>query len=161
MSDTPKRKARIHYARVDEFWRKEEKYAYLDEKQHRGNIEWQELQPDAKGNWLNEGMHDELGTFIPIGSKEAKDVRSPNAEAIFRTYGRGVATSRDSWAYNFSESELVANIIKTIDAYNALVFRAAKSSNKFKNADDLITYDAHELAWSRDLKLDLERGKRS
>ena len=48
MSETPKRKARIFYARVDEFWRKEEKYAYLDEKQHRGNIEWQEIQPDAK-----------------------------------------------------------------------------------------------------------------
>jgi len=31
--------ARINYARVDEFWRKEEKYAYLDEKQHRGNVE--------------------------------------------------------------------------------------------------------------------------
>ena len=25
-------RARIFYARVDEFWRKEEKYAYLDEK---------------------------------------------------------------------------------------------------------------------------------
>ena len=43
--------ARIHYARVDEFWRKEQKYAYLEEKQHVGNVEWQELQPDAKGNW--------------------------------------------------------------------------------------------------------------
>jgi predicted helicase len=65
MSETPKRKARIFYARVDEFWRKEEKYAYLDEKQHRGNIEWQELQPDAKHNWLTEGTHDAFDAFLP------------------------------------------------------------------------------------------------
>ncbi len=31
--------AKIFYARVDEFWRKEEKYAYLDEQQHRGDIQ--------------------------------------------------------------------------------------------------------------------------
>jgi predicted helicase len=53
--------AKIHYTRVDEFWRKEEKYVYLDEKQHVGNVEWQELQPDAKGNWLTRGMEDEFG----------------------------------------------------------------------------------------------------
>lgn len=151
--------AKIFYARVDEFWRKEEKYAYLDEKQHRGNVEWQEIQPDAKHNWLIEGMHDEFETFIPVGSKEAKASKSLGAKAIFITYGRGVATSRDSWAYNFDETVLVENIIKTIDAYNALVSRSAKSSNMSKNANELITYDAHEITWSRDLKLDLERGK--
>lgn len=156
MPDTPKRKARIFYARVDEFWRKEEKYAYLDEHQHRGNIEWQELQPDAKGNWLTEGMRDEFESFLAIGDKKAKD---QTAKAIFVTFGGGVKTNRDTWAYNFSESQLVENIIKTIDAYNALVSRAAKSPNKSKKADEFITYGAHEIAWSRDLKLDLERGK--
>jgi predicted helicase len=159
MPETPKRKARIFYARVDEFWRKEEKYAYLDEKQHGGNIEWQEIKPDAKHNWLTQGMHDEFEAFTPIGTKEAKASSKPNILTVFETYGRGVATSRDSWAYNFSESELVHNVIKTIDAYNALVSVAAKASNKSKSSDDLIMYDAHEIAWSRDLKLDLERGK--
>src|SRR5689334_8329153 len=151
--------AKIFYARVDEFWRKEEKYAYLDEKEHRGNIEWQEIIPDAKHNWLTEGMHDEFEAFVPIGNREAKASSKPNTQTVFETYGRDVATSRDSWAYNSDESELVENIVKTIDAYNAVVSRASKSSNKSKSADELIRYDAHEIAWSRDLKLDLERGK--
>ncbi len=56
-------RARIFYARVDEFWRKEEKYAYLDDLQDGGQIEWQELKPDAKHNWLTEGMHDEFNKF--------------------------------------------------------------------------------------------------
>jgi predicted helicase len=159
MPNKPERKARIHYARVDEFWRKEEKYAFLDEKQHRGNIDWREIKPDAKNNWLTEGMQEGFEAFIPIGTREAKASSKPNTQTMFETYGRGVATSRDSWAYNFSESELVHNIIKTIDAYNALVSAAASSSNKSKSADELIVYDAHAIAWSRDLKLDLERGK--
>src|SRR3979409_1789392 len=103
MSDTPKRKARIQYARFDEFWPKGEKYAYLDEKQHRGNIEWQEIQPDAKHNWLTEGMEIEFDAFMPIGTKKAKP-DGKSTDTIFKPYGRGVATSRDSWAYNFSES---------------------------------------------------------
>jgi hypothetical protein len=42
-------KARIYYARVDELWRRGEKYAYLEETGHVGNVAWQELEPDAKG----------------------------------------------------------------------------------------------------------------
>ncbi len=57
--ESESRAATIHYARTDEFWRKGEKYAFLEEKQHVGNIEWQELKPDAKHNWLTEGMQAE------------------------------------------------------------------------------------------------------
>jgi predicted helicase len=69
------RKARIFYARVDEFWRREQKYAYLDEKQHIGNIEWQELKPDAKHTWLTEGLESDFDSFLPLGTKEAKPRR--------------------------------------------------------------------------------------
>ena len=56
--------AKIYYARTDEFWRKGEKYAFLEETQHVGGVEWQELQPDAKHNWLTEGMREEFETFL-------------------------------------------------------------------------------------------------
>jgi ribosomal protein L32E len=32
------RNTKIYYARIDESWRKEEKYRYLEESQHIGNI---------------------------------------------------------------------------------------------------------------------------
>ena len=79
--------ARIYYARVDEFWRKEEKYAYLDEKQHRGNIEWQEIEPDAKHNWLTKGMHDEFEGFISIGGKDSKSSAKRDVQTVFKNYG--------------------------------------------------------------------------
>src|SRR5436190_20887533 len=97
--------ARIHYARVDEFWRKEEKYAYLDEQQHRGNVEWQEIQPDAKHNWLHVRLGGEDHQFIIVGNKETRD--GVASSAIFADYSRGVETTRDTWVYNFSKDELI------------------------------------------------------
>src|SRR2546430_5197241 len=148
--------AKIRYARVDEFWRKEEKHAYLDEKQHRGNIEWQEIQPDAKHNWLTEGMQDEFEAFIPIGDKATKGMS--DGATLFSTFGGGVKTNRDAWTYNFSEKALTENIIRCIDAYNDLVFKWISPQKKAESVDDLIDYTVRDIAWSRDLKLDLERG---
>ena len=115
------RRAHIHYARVDEFWRKEEKYAYLDEKQHRDNVAWKEIQPDAKHNWLTEGMQDEFERFLPMGSKEAKADDESRTQTIFKTYGGGIKTSRDRWALNFNAKLLAENMKSTIDTYNEQV----------------------------------------
>src|SRR5437773_6179265 len=111
MSETPKRKARIFYARVDEFWRKEEKYAYLDEKQHRGNVQWQEINPDAKHNWLTEGMQDEFEGFMPLGTKFAKSGEQPTG-TILKMFSGGVKTNRDAWVYNFDHQTLINNIMR-------------------------------------------------
>src|SRR5215207_794017 len=83
-SESPKRKARIFYARTDEFWRKGEKYAFLEEKQHVGGVEWQELQPDAKHNWLTEGMHDEFNTFLSVRQNEARQNIDGESTAFFK-----------------------------------------------------------------------------
>ncbi len=58
-TDEP-RQARIYYARLDEFWRKKEKYDFLDEKTSLGGIDWTEITPDTKHTWLTEGMRPEF-----------------------------------------------------------------------------------------------------
>jgi predicted helicase len=148
-SDSSNGKARIYYARVDEFWRKGEKYAYLEEKQHVGNVEWQELQPDAKHNWLTEGMKDEFEDFIPTGSKESK--AKGNRKTIFKIYGRGVSTSRDAWTYNFDYIALVENINRTIDTYNEHIFRLTNSKD-MQSLDDFVVNDDKRISWSLGLK---------
>jgi predicted helicase len=158
-SETNRKKARIFYARVDEFWRKGAKYAYLEEKQHVGNIEWQELQPDAKHNWLTEGMRDEFEGFIPVGSKEAKANGSASSKTIFKTFSGGLKTNRDVWTYNYNQEVLVENIVRFIDAYNEHVYKWSRSKDQTANIDDFVIYDEKSISWSRDLKLDLQRGK--
>ncbi|HLM58680.1 MAG TPA: type ISP restriction/modification enzyme, partial [Pyrinomonadaceae bacterium] len=152
-------RAKIFYARTDEFWRRGQKYAFLDEKQHVEGVEWQDLQPDEKHNWITKDMKDEFETFMSIGNKEAKTAEKTDGESIFIKYGRGVATSRDAWAYNFSQSELESNIKRTIDVYNEQVIKWSNLKNKSEGIDAFVLYEADKLSWSRDLKLDLKRGR--
>jgi predicted helicase len=48
------RKAKIYYARMDEFWRKEEKLRHLEKLGYIGNVDWQEIKPDKSNTWLTE-----------------------------------------------------------------------------------------------------------
>jgi len=148
-------RARIFYARVDEFWRKEEKYHYLDEVQQPQKVEWKSIHPDEKNTWLTEGLHDEFKNFLPFGSKDAKAGRE---NAICITYSRAVATSRDAWVYNFDRQELSRNMSLTIEVYNDQVAKWIRHEKKAV-VDDFVDYDDKRLSWSRDLKLDLKRGR--
>ena len=149
--------AKIFYARVDEFWRKEEKYAYLDEKQHIGNIEWTEIKPDAKHNWLTEGMHDEFSSFVSIGSRETKASEKRDVDSIFKNYGRGVATTRDAWAFNFNSTILQQSIERTIETFNEQVSKWKATDKDISKLDDFVTSDPAKISWSEGLKSYLVR----
>ena len=151
--------AEIFYARVDEFWRKEDKYRYLDSKEHYRNIKWKSIIPDQRYTWLTEGLRAEFETFIPMGTKETKEVRGKVVNVIFKDYSRGVATSRDAWAYSFNRNELTENMNRLIGTYNAEVDRWKRRENQDGNVDDFVISDDAKIKWSRDLKLDLRRGR--
>ena len=156
-SEPNEKKARIFYARVDEFWRKGEKYAYLEEKQHVGNIEWQEVQPDAKHNWLTEGIQSDYEIFLPLGTKSAKE-SDQLSETIFKVFSNGVKTNRDTWVYNFDAQALTENIKKLIETYNEQVFKWQRNVNKKVKVDDFVEVDSREISWSEGLKNFLQRG---
>ena len=81
-NDTAK-KAKIYYARVDELWRKEQKYDFLNEKEYVDNVKWQEISPDSKHNWMTEGMDSSFDSFISLGTKESKSSKDTNVESVF------------------------------------------------------------------------------
>ena len=150
--------AEIFYARVDEFWRKEDKYRYLDSKEHYQNPEWKPITPDRRYTWLTEGLHAEFETFIPIGTQEAKAEQSEGRDVIFQTYSNGVKTNRDAWAYNFNRNVLAENISGMIDTYNAEVDRWKRRVNWDENVDDFVVSGEAKIKWSGDLKLKLKSG---
>ena len=94
-------KAKIYYAQVDDSWTKQEKLGHLEKLVHIGNVQWQDIMPDAKHTWLTEGLEDEFDTFIPIGNKETKN--DSQDSAIFSNYGRALESTRDSWVYNYNQ----------------------------------------------------------
>ncbi|MCT7952048.1 N-6 DNA methylase [Ancylothrix sp. C2] len=153
-----KSQCQIYYAAVGEFWRKEEKYAYLEKSQHWGEVDWQEIKPDKKNTWLTAGLQADFETFIPMGTKETKAAKGEARDAIFKLFSNGVNTSRDIWAYNFNDDELAANIQRMIATYNEQVRKWQDRHDKSVNVDDFVTYDDTKISWSRDLKKYLKRG---
>ena len=151
--------AEIFYARVDEFWRKEDKYRHLDSKEHYRNIEWKSITPGQRYTWLTEGLHAEFETFIPMGTKEAKAAKGEAVDVIFKSYSLGVSTNRDAWVYNFNRNILADNMNRLIGTYNAEVDRWKRRENRDASVDDFVVSDDAKIKWSRDLKLDLKRGR--
>jgi predicted helicase len=149
----------IFYARLGEDWRKEKKYGYLDEKQHVAQIEWETIVPDKKNTWLTEGLHSEFDDFMPLGTKETKAAKTEIEGVIFKIYGRGVATCRDAWAYNFNQSELADNMQQMIETYNEQVFKWVQQADKKTKVDDFVKNDERKIKWSGDLKICLQAGK--
>jgi len=151
----------IFYARFGEDWRKEAKYAYLDEKQHVAQVEWQIIAPNKKHTWLTEGLHSEFEEFLPLGSKAAKAEKGITEGVIFKIYSGGIKTNRDAWAYHFNQAVLAENMERTIDAYNNQVEKWLNRKNQSAEVDDFVRYDDSKISWDGTLKGDLKKGKKA
>ena len=146
----------IFYTRVDEFWRKEEKYRYLEVKQHYQNIEWQQLTPDNRYTWFTERLHAEFDTFLPMGSKKAKARKDQGGETIFGLYSLGVATNRDTLAYSFHIDLLQERVRTFIEIYNTAVDRERRHDLKTPIESFIDTTDPR-IKWTRQVKASLKK----
>ena len=153
--DLQPKQARIYYARVDEFWRKEEKYDFLDDKEHIGNVDWAEKRPDLKYNWLTEGMSADFESFLPIGTKETKGPKKGDAQSIFKTFSLGVSTNRDRMVYDFNRQTLESRIERLSNDYNAEVSRYIQRRSP-QDVDGFVNYEG--IKWSRNLKRHFKNG---
>ena len=146
----------IFYTRVDEFWRKEQKYQFLDSKQHYQNIEWRQITPDIRHTWLTEGLQIDFDTFIPMGSRKSKNAVT---SVIFNTYSLGVSTNRDTWAYNFNLNDLTKNIQQMSETYNTEIDRWNRREDRTVKVDDFVLSDETKIKWSSGLKDKLKGGR--
>ena len=159
-SESDVKPPKIFYACVDEFWRKDEKYHYLDSKEHCQNIDWQQITPDRRYTWLTEGLHAEFDTFIPMGTKEVKAGKAETMDVLFNQYSLGVGTNRDVWVCNFNANALAENVQRTIEFYNTQVLKWLGAPEKsIVNIDDFVAYDDTKISWSSGLKQKLKGGQ--
>ena len=150
---TDPKSAEIFYAHVDEFWRKEEKYNYLNSKGHYQNIDWQQITPDSRYTWFTEGLHAEFDTFLPMGSKEAKNTKG--GETIFNLYSLGVATNRDILAYSFNLELLQEQVLTFTEIYNTTVDRKRRHNPKAPVESFIDTTDLR-IKWTHRVKASLK-----
>lgn len=145
-------KATIYYYDIGDYLKKSEKLEILKTFKGINNskIEWKVLKPNEHNDWLNQ-RSDLFSSFIPIGDKDDKS----NTQTVFVPYySRGLATTRDSWCYNSSKTELEGNIKKTIDFYNEQRELHSKHKDKIK---EYVSFDASNISWSDGLFDKLKR----
>jgi predicted helicase len=155
LSGADRASARVFYARVGEFWRKEEKYAFLERVGDWNEVEWRELHPTTDGRWLTEGLDQDFGTFLAIGSKAAK---RGIEKSIFQTYCNGAKSNSDPYVYRFNEEELRSTYREMVDAFNAQLDRWRRAGRP-DDIDSFLQVDEHKLKWIRHTKRHLARNK--
>ena len=151
--------AAIYYHDIGDYLTREDKLGKLVGFGDVTGVGWQMITPNAAGDWINQ-RSEIFETFAPLGDKggAARD-------AIFETYSNGVKTNRDAWTYNFSQAVLIANMERTIAAYNQERerFHVAVREGLVKATDDavngFIDTDPTKVSWTRELKVDLRKNK--
>jgi predicted helicase len=92
---------------VPEAWRKVEKLAWMTETKDLNSVEWQTLAPDARNNWLTEGMHADFDAFPAAGNQRSQSRSGASrSKRSSRITGACVATSRDEWVYDWNREQL-------------------------------------------------------
>lgn len=146
----------IYFHDIGDYLSREEKLEKIANLSSVAGIEeWQKINPDEHGDWLNQ-RDDSFSDFIVMGNKDRN-----SAGALFENFSRGVATSRDAWCYNASEDKLAFNMTRMIGFYNREVerFKAAHQGLEKKaresKLDSFINADPTQISWNRSLKQEL------
>ncbi|RKO65727.1 type ISP restriction/modification enzyme [Desulfofundulus salinus] len=144
--------AEIYYRDIGDYLSREEKLARLKACGDVRGVTWKRITPNKAYDWINQRSED-FEAFPAIGAKQNGD-----KEIIFDLHSRGLATSRDAWAYNFSQAELADNLHRMIDEFNRHVELVRTGKIRGDNLESQINTDPRKIAWSRELKKDLLKG---
>lgn len=146
-------KAVIHYHDIGDYLTREQKLKLVKDFRSISSqkLEWQIITPNDKADWINQrdGVFDNL---IPLFDKKGV--------SVFNHNGPAVATGRDVWVNNFSNSQLDDNINYLINNYNAQCreFQTIKSQEKALSVESFIDTDTTKVSWTRSLRNFLSRG---
>ena len=139
----------IHYARREDSELAVDKLAYLGKTQF-DEINFEQIVPDAKHNWLNQSDSD-FERLLPLADKQTMRARTHDDEgAVFKLYSNGVATQRDEWVFDFDHRSLASKVRFFASVYEEK--RKRFSGSTFDDAE-LGT----EIKWDRELRNYLRR----
>lgn len=149
-------KANIYYHDIGDYLTREQKLKMVKDFRSIDGIEWKQIQPNDKHDWINQrdGVFD---TLIPLCPEKKFDGK---AKSFFNTNIIGISTNRDSWVYNFSESAVGENMSRMIDFYNSQTdkYQQIIKGNTNAKVENVIDSDQSKISWTRALRRHVERG---
>ena len=155
-ADASEKPAEVWIYDIDDYLKAREKQQCLAQFGDYTQVPMKRVTVDAKHTWRTEGLRTDFETFMPLGSKAAKQGKTE--ETLFRKFTRAVGTSRDAWACNFNRRVLAENMEQTIRFYNHQVFAWQQQTTPSAKVEDFVAYDDTKISWSHSLKTHLQRG---
>lgn len=151
---TEPHKGRIHYHDVGDYLSREEKLDLIRLAAVEGNVQWLEVEGDEHGDWFDK-RDKSFDLFAPIAIGKLKEPLG-----IFSTFSLGIATGRDSWAWNYSTPKLKGNMAGLISRLNREVDRYVLEGAGRK-PEEFVEYDQSVISWNRNQLDDVKRGRRA
>ena len=151
--------AKLRYHDIGDYVSRQDKLARLTAFASSETVPWQDIVPNADGDWINQ-RDTAFDDLFALGSKTR-----PPEPSVFDSYALGLSTNRDAWVYNFDADELLRNVRRTAASYNAQAAEFAKHAEKHADrrpsdlVDDFIDTDPRKISWSDGLKQRLARGR--
>lgn len=151
------KKHEIHYFEMGDYWDRDKKLSFLTEKNDIENIDFYNITPNKRGDWINQ-RSEHFYTLLPL--KQDKE----NKNAIFSLNSIGLTTNRDAWVWNFDKATLQDSMQKCIDTYrenlanfDSIAFKEKhkdiKSSELYKMlTSEEINVDETQISWTDSLK---------
>ncbi|MGI8417395.1 MAG: DEAD/DEAH box helicase [Nakamurella sp.] len=121
-------------------------------------LPWQHIIPNDAGDWINQRGND-FATYSPLGEKNS-------TSGVVTSFGRGLASGRDAWVYNFSRDTLQQNVDRMITFYNSQVDAFARHvaehgiTDPAKHVKALIDTDPGRFSWNRADRTQIVRGRK-
>ena len=141
-------KAKIYYHDIGDYLTREQKLEIVRNFRSVNSIEWEEIQPNEKNDWINQrdGYFDSLIDLCP-DKKFNK-----NSLSFFSINGPAISTSRDSWVYGYSKDAVVLNMKRMIENYNKQI--------DLHISTDKLEDDSSKISWSAKLKKEFTENKK-
>ena len=111
-----KGKATIQYHDFGDYLSREQKLKKISEfdSVDSSKLQWEIVAPNEKGDWINQ-RGDVFDSLILLGDKDNKANKLTLFNAV---YARGIGSSRDSWAYNYSRQKMLESMRRSNEFYN-------------------------------------------
>ena len=144
--------ATLHYYDIGDYLNRKQKLEIISDAKNHDALDWQNIKPNAAGDWINQ-RDPKFQTYLPLGDAD-------NKNNLFTKYSNGVGSSRDAWAYNYSQKYLAKNMKEMIGFYNSQVsdYQKAKRKKPSLTVDNFISNDSQKISWSSTLKSHFNRG---
>ena len=154
-----KGKATIQYHDIGDYLSREQKLKKISEfdSVDSSKLQWEIVAPNEKGDWINQ-RGDVFDSLILLGDKDNKANKLTLFNAV---YARGIGSSRDSWAYNYSRQKMLDSMRRSNEFYNEqrLKYQEYKRYNPNIDVESFIDNDPLKISWSRAYRQDVEKNR--